>query len=131
MVQRGPECQTDCHEALGRCGACGALLLGAKRPRRWEQQIVPYVVMALLGGLIAAVLWYLFYGRPCASSGESRPLSAASAASFRIADILIMMDDDPSPRSSSDTRHALTVALVNPGRGACWNQAINSLRAML
>jgi hypothetical protein len=39
-----------------------------------------------------------------------------------MADILIMMDDDPSPRSSSDTRHALTVALVKPARGARWNQ---------
>jgi hypothetical protein len=51
--------------------------------------------------------------------GEFRREPAASAASLRIADILIMMDDDPSPRSSSETRHALTVALVNPGRGAC------------
>jgi hypothetical protein len=56
---------------------------------------------------------------PAASSGASSPLSAASAASLRIADILMMMDDDPSPRSSSDTRQALTVALVKPGRGAC------------
>jgi hypothetical protein len=54
---------------------------------------------------------------PAASSGASIPLSAASAASLRIADILIMMDDDPSRRSSRDTRHALTVALVKPGRG--------------
>ena len=59
---------------------------------------------------------------PCASSGASNPLSAASPASLRIADILIMMDDDPRRRSSSDTRQALTVALVKPGRGACWNQ---------
>src|SRR5580658_5250734 len=68
---------------------------------------------------------------PAASSGASRPLSAASAASLRIADILIMMEDDPRRRSSSDTRHALTVALVKPGRGACWNHAINSFSAML
>src|SRR5262249_55110585 len=32
---------------------------------------------------------------------------------------------------SSETRHALTVALVKPGRGACWNQSINSSSAML
>jgi hypothetical protein len=64
-------------------------------------------------------------------SDASKPLSAASAASLRIADILIMMGEDPSPRSSSDTRHALTVALVKPGRGACWNQSINSFSAML
>jgi hypothetical protein len=68
---------------------------------------------------------------PCASSGASKPLSAASAASLRMADILMMIEEDPSPRSSSDTRHALTVALVNPGRGACWNHPINSLSAML
>ena len=43
----------------------------------------------------------------------------------------MMIDDDPSRRSSSDTRHALTVALVKPGRGACWNHAINSFSAML
>jgi len=68
---------------------------------------------------------------PAASSGASRPLSAASAASFRIADILIMIDEDPSPRTSNDTRQALTVALVKPGRGACWNQPRNSSNAML
>jgi hypothetical protein len=42
-----------------------------------------------------------------------------------------MMEDDPRRRSSSDTRHALTVALVKPGRGICSNQAMNSFRAML
>src|ERR1700722_5777321 len=44
---------------------------------------------------------------PWANSGASSPLSAASAARLRIADILIMMEDEPSRRSSSDTRHAL------------------------
>jgi hypothetical protein len=39
---------------------------------------------------------------PCASSGASNPLSAASAASLRIADIRIMIEDDPRRRSSSD-----------------------------
>src|SRR5262249_49427125 len=68
---------------------------------------------------------------PAASSGASTPLSAASAASLRIADILIMMDEEPSLRSSSDTRQALTVAFVKPGRGACWNHARNSSSAML
>jgi len=56
---------------------------------------------------------------PAANSGASSPLSAASAASLRTAGIRMMMDDDPSPRASSDTRQALTVALVNPGRGSC------------
>jgi hypothetical protein len=48
-----------------------------------------------------------------------------------MADILIMMEDEPRPRASSDTRQALTVALVKPGRGACWNQLKNSSSAML
>jgi hypothetical protein len=56
---------------------------------------------------------------PAGSSGPSRPLSAASAANLRIADIRMMIDDEPRRRSSSDTRHVLTVALVKPGRGAC------------
>src|SRR5258706_14370111 len=68
---------------------------------------------------------------PAANSGASSPLSAASAASLRIADIRIMIDDEPRPRTSRDTRQALTVALVKPGRGACWNHAMNSFRAML
>ena len=68
---------------------------------------------------------------PDASSGASIPLSAASAASLRIADILIMMEDDPSPRASRHTRQALTVALVKPGRGISWNQHMNSFSAML
>jgi hypothetical protein len=66
-----------------------------------------------------------------ASSGASNPLSAASAASFRIADMRMMIDDEPSPRASSDTRQALTVALIKPARGACWNHARNSSSAML
>jgi hypothetical protein len=56
---------------------------------------------------------------------------AMPTASFRIADILIMIDEDPRPRASSDIRHALTVALVKPGRGAPWNHARNSSSAML
>ena len=48
-----------------------------------------------------------------------------------MADIRMMIDDEPSPRASSDTRQALTVALVKPGRGACWNQSKNSSSAML
>ena len=45
-------------------------------------------------------------------------MSAASTASLRIADMRMMIEDEPSPRASRDTRHALTVALVKPGRGA-------------
>jgi hypothetical protein len=68
---------------------------------------------------------------PRANSGASNPSSAASAASLRTADMRMIIDDDPRPRSSRDTRHALTVAFVKPGRGACWNHAINSFSAML
>jgi hypothetical protein len=46
-------------------------------------------------------------------------------------DVAKMVDDDPRRRSSRDTRQALTVALVKPGRGSCWNQAKNSSSAML
>ena len=49
---------------------------------------------------------------PAASSGASRPLSIASTASLRIADILTMIDDAPSPRSSRVTLQAFTVALA-------------------
>src|SRR5260370_25505555 len=48
-----------------------------------------------------------------------------------MADIRIMIDEEPRPRASSDTRQALTVALVKPGRGSCRYQAINSSSAML
>ena len=68
---------------------------------------------------------------PAASSGASSPLSVASTASLRMADMRTMMDDDPSPRSSSVTRHALTVALVKPGRGSRRYQSKNSSKAML
>jgi len=68
---------------------------------------------------------------PAASSGASSPLSVASTASFLMADILMMIDDDPCPRSSKVTRHALTVALVKPGRGSRAYQEKNSLSAML
>src|SRR6266481_2546120 len=68
---------------------------------------------------------------PAANSGASSPLSDASTASFRMADSRIMIDEEPRPRASSDTRQALTVALVKPGRGASRNQAINSSSAML
>jgi len=64
-------------------------------------------------------------------AGASKPLSAASAVSLRIADMRMMIDDEPRRRSSSDTLHALRVALVRPDRGACWNQAGNSFDAML
>src|SRR5258705_7060692 len=68
---------------------------------------------------------------PAANSGASSPLSDASTASLRIADIRMMIDDEPSPRASNDTRQALTVALVKPGRGACRYHSMNSSSAML
>jgi hypothetical protein len=48
-----------------------------------------------------------------------------------MADILTMIDDDPSPRSSRVTLQALTVALLKPGRGSWLYQAKNSSKAML
>src|ERR1035438_1814499 len=66
---------------------------------------------------------------PAGQVGEA--LSAASAASLRIADMRTMIDEELSLRSSRDTRQALTVALVKPERGACWNHARNSSSAML
>ena len=55
---------------------------------------------------------------PLASSGASSPLSAASTASLRTAVIRTLMETAPSPRASSATRQAVTVALVKPGRGS-------------
>src|ERR1017187_4130207 len=63
---------------------------------------------------------------PAASSGASNPLSAASTASFRTAVIRTLMLTEPRPRASRATRHALTVALVKPGRGSRAYQAKNS-----
>jgi len=63
---------------------------------------------------------------PAASSGASRPLSAASTASFRTAVIRTLMETEPSPRASRATRQALTVALVKPGRASWPYQAKNS-----
>ena len=68
---------------------------------------------------------------PAAGSGASSPLSAASTASFRTADIRTLIEDEPSPRASRATRHALTVALVKPGRGSWLNQAKNSSSAQI
>ena len=63
---------------------------------------------------------------PAASSGASNPLSAASTASFRTAVMRTFMETDPSPRASSATRQALTVALVKPARGSSANHRKNS-----
>src|SRR5882672_3712888 len=46
-------------------------------------------------------------------------------------DIRMMIDEEPKPRASSDTRQVLTVAFVKPGRGSCRYQAINSSSVML
>src|ERR1019366_1352098 len=55
---------------------------------------------------------------PLANSGASSPLSAASTASLRTAVIRTLMETAPSPRASRATRHAHTIAFVNPGRGS-------------
>ena len=53
-----------------------------------------------------------------ANSSASARLSAASAASLQIAGIRMMIEDDPGPWASRDTRQALTVAFEKPRRGA-------------
>jgi len=68
---------------------------------------------------------------PAAISAGSSPLSVASTASLRIADMRTMIDDDPKPRSARVARHALTAAFVKPGRWSCPYQEENSPRAML
>jgi hypothetical protein len=68
---------------------------------------------------------------PAASSGANKPLSAALTASFRTAEIRTLMETDPSPRASSTTRQAETVAFVKPGRGSFPNHSMNSSSARL
>src|SRR5258708_652911 len=63
---------------------------------------------------------------PAASSGASRPLSAASTASLRTAVIRTLIEMDPSPRASREMRHEFTVALLKPERGSWPNQSMNS-----
>jgi hypothetical protein len=53
-----------------------------------------------------------------ATWGGRSPLSVASPASLRIADMRMMIEEEPRPRVSSDARQALTVALLKPGRGS-------------
>ena len=68
---------------------------------------------------------------PLANSGASSPLSAASTASFRTAVIRTLIETEPSPRASRETRQALTVALVKPGRGSLPYHAMNSSKPRL
>ena len=68
---------------------------------------------------------------PAASSGTSKPLSAASTASLRTAVIRTLIETDPSPRLSRTTRQAFTAAFVKPGRASWPNQEINSSRPRL
>jgi hypothetical protein len=63
---------------------------------------------------------------PLASSGARSPLSTASTANFRTAVILTFMETVLSSRASNATRHAQTVALVNPGRGSSRYHSKNS-----
>src|ERR1035437_5896107 len=68
---------------------------------------------------------------PMANPCSSKPFCAASSASFRTAQSRTLIDDEPSLRTSSETRQALTVALEKPGRGSRRYQAANSSRAIL
>jgi len=62
-----------------------------------------------------------------AAYGASSPLSAASTASFRTAVRRTLIEIGPSPRTSSATRQASTVAFVKPpGRGSSMYQLMNS-----
>jgi hypothetical protein len=54
----------------------------------------------------------------------------APTARLRIADILTMIEDDPSPRSSRVTRQADTVAWVKPGLGSRAYQEKNPSNAI-
>lgn len=63
MAQVCPECHTVCRVGIDRCAACGSRLAGGELYRRWEQRIFPYVIIALLSGMIAAGLWYLLDAR--------------------------------------------------------------------
>ena len=60
------------------------------------------------------------------NSGASNPLSAASTASLRTAVMRTLIEIEPSPRPSRETRQALTVAFVNPGLGSLPNHSKNS-----
>ena len=68
---------------------------------------------------------------PAASSDPSSRYRPPPPPVCELRDILIMIDDEPSLRASSDARQALTVALLKPGRGTSWYQAMNSFKAML
>jgi hypothetical protein len=47
-----------------------------------------------------------------------------------MADMRMMTEGDPRVRACGDARHALTAALVKPGRGFSGDQAKNSFNAM-
>ena len=138
------------HQRPSRCWVCAnvsAATSDRRRPQRTSTAIMARVAHTAKCGNVGSVFaWradsqlpvrtpthFALFTRamPAASSGASSSLSAASAANLRIADILTMIDEDPSRPFSSDARHALTVASVNPGRGAYPNQARNSSSATL
>jgi len=56
----------------------------------------------------------------CIQSGACKAVAGRLYGSLRMADMRMMMDDDPRPRSSRVTRQTLTVAWVNPGRPNLW-----------
>ena len=73
---------------------------------------------------------------PLGSSGASRPLSEASTASSRTAVIFTLMETAPSPRASTATRQAATVAfrkarprhLAIPGEELIGGKVVNAFR---
>jgi hypothetical protein len=63
MAKKCPECHTVNDDRLGRCLACGCSLSREKPQRHWEAVIAPYLVIAVLLGLIAAAVVYFLHPR--------------------------------------------------------------------
>ena len=95
MARRCPECRTDCHDRLGRCGACGASLLGAEERRRWDNGS-----FLTLSSLYWVDLSQLRWGTNC-TRGTSEPEWPA-IPSFRAAQSVD--PDDLASRIEAPTR---------------------------
>jgi hypothetical protein len=48
---------------LDRCGGCGCRLPGEHIQRRWEDGVLPYIIVPVLIALIVTAVWYLFRWR--------------------------------------------------------------------
>jgi hypothetical protein len=54
-----PQCRTVNTNRLGWCEACGVRLPPEKGLQRWEDVLVPYIVVAVLIGVILSVVLFL------------------------------------------------------------------------